>query len=100
MVASVVWFTRDARATEVAFAVLGAHGVEPLRYREVQEGVPEELEPLVVVPGCAAVGKRELEQLRIGETMLQIGLGPTGPSGHRLISTFLSNVTRNQISAM
>src|SRR5690606_34416502 len=91
---------RCAGAAQVPFVVVGAHRIEPLGNREIEERVAEELETLVVLLRRAAMRQRELEQLRIFETMLQMSLGPTGPSGHRLISTFLSNVTRNQISAM
>src|SRR5690606_17213020 len=89
-----------AGATQIAFVVFGSQRIEALCDPEVQERVAEELEPLVVPLRRASMGQRECEQLRILETMLQIRLGPTGPSGHRLISTVLSNVTRNQISAM
>jgi hypothetical protein len=91
----------DARpqAAEIA---LGGHRiapVEPVGRHQVQDGVAEELETLVVGPGGAAVGERRLEQRRV-ERLVRQALAqpverPAGTAragdGHQGMVTLSSN---------
>src|SRR5690606_12267143 len=90
---------RGAGTAQVALVAVRAQRVQTPCDREVEEGVAEKFETLVVVLRRATVRQRQLQQQRIFEAMVQVRLGPAGPGVHRLISTCLSNVTRNQISA-
>ena len=73
-------FARFGQADEGDLSRLREALVQVARHREVDHGVPEELEPLVVRPGGAAVGQCRAEQHRVTGRVIEPRAQPTlGP---------------------
>src|SRR5690606_7502254 len=63
-----------AQARQLALAGLRETLVQRLAGNEVEDGVAEEFQALVVAPGEAAVGQRQEHQLLVLETMAELAL--------------------------
>lgn len=88
-----------AKARQVALGKPFGKMVEQVGHGQLENGVAEKLEPLVVLPAGAAMSQRARQQLFVLEAVAELALQPPAVIGQRATSTDLSKLTTNETLA-